>query len=201
MTLHPEPGRPEDACDIVPLIIETDPALFHYISAGDLDAFRELVALEWNRPAGVYAHSLSQVIRSRGQVIGMTVGYPVRERPLSAIRFGLGQPPSPLIDRVNHAFQLAGYLFPAVPDTAWYLQNICISQAARGQGLGRVLMEDAFERARANGCTSCHLDVNSSNPAFAFYRRIGMTLLVETGVPPLEGQLPRHYRMVKPLDR
>jgi ribosomal protein S18 acetylase RimI-like enzyme len=54
-----------------------------------------------------------------------------------------------------------------------WLEDLYIAETARGQGLGRRMVEAAFERARARGCGRIELDVDASNaPARALYEQL-----------------------------
>ena len=62
----------------------------------------------------------------------------------------------------------------------WYdtedclLEDLYVSDEARGTGLGRALVEAALARARERGCARVELDVNEQNePALALYRSLG----------------------------
>lgn len=58
-------------------------------------------------------------------------------------------------------------------EDAW-LEDLFVDESARGQGLGRVLVEAAVERARARGCDRIQLDVNQANEsAVALYESCG----------------------------
>ena len=60
-------------------------------------------------------------------------------------------------------------------DDCW-LEDLYVDESARGTGLGRVLVNAAFERARARGSRRIELDVNESNTeAIAFYESLGFT--------------------------
>ena len=60
-------------------------------------------------------------------------------------------------------------------DDCW-LEDLFVREEARRSGLGRTLVEAAFERARARGCKRMDLDVNEDNEnALAFYERLGFT--------------------------
>ena len=55
-----------------------------------------------------------------------------------------------------------------------WLEDIFVEEAARGTGLGRALVEAAFERARERGCARMELDVNEANPgAVRLYESLG----------------------------
>ena len=64
----------------------------------------------------------------------------------------------------------------------WYgapdclLEDLFVSEAARGSGLGSALLEGAIESARGHGCRRVELDVNERNePAHALYERHGFS--------------------------
>lgn len=60
-------------------------------------------------------------------------------------------------------------------DDCW-LEDLYVDESARGTGLGRALVNAAFERARARGCRRIELDVNEQNTAaLAFYEQLGFT--------------------------
>jgi ribosomal protein S18 acetylase RimI-like enzyme len=59
-----------------------------------------------------------------------------------------------------------------------WLEDLYVSEDARGAGLGRALTEAVIARARERGCRRVELDVNTENPAaLALYRSLGF----ETG--------------------
>lgn len=58
-----------------------------------------------------------------------------------------------------------------------WLEDLFVREAARGRGVGRALVEAAFERARERGCGRIELDVNEDNAAaLALYRACGFRL-------------------------
>ena len=60
-------------------------------------------------------------------------------------------------------------------DDCW-LEDLFVSDSARGGGHGRALVEAAFESARARGCRRIELDVNEQNSeALRFYESLGFT--------------------------
>jgi ribosomal protein S18 acetylase RimI-like enzyme len=57
-----------------------------------------------------------------------------------------------------------------------WLEDLYVTGEARGKGLGRALVNAAFERARARGCRRIELDVNEVNTnAIAFYESLGFS--------------------------
>ena len=61
------------------------------------------------------------------------------------------------------------------PVTTLYLDDLCVSADARGQGVGTALFEYVKEFAKENGCHNVTLHVWECNPsARAFYDKLGL---------------------------
>ena len=59
--------------------------------------------------------------------------------------------------------------------TTLYIDDICVDEAARGQGAGRALYEHILAFAREQGAYNVTLNVWSCNPgAMAFYEKLGL---------------------------
>lgn len=59
--------------------------------------------------------------------------------------------------------------------TTLYIDDICVDEAARGQGVGRALYEHILAYARERGAYNVTLNVWSCNPgAMAFYEKLGL---------------------------
>ncbi len=58
-----------------------------------------------------------------------------------------------------------------------WLEDLFVSESARGAGLGRALVEASFERARERGCGRIELDTNEGNDAaLALYDATGFSV-------------------------
>jgi ribosomal protein S18 acetylase RimI-like enzyme len=56
------------------------------------------------------------------------------------------------------------------------LEDLYVDEHARGNGVGRALVEAAFEHARLRGSGRIELDVNQGNePALALYESLGFS--------------------------
>lgn len=62
------------------------------------------------------------------------------------------------------------------------IENVITAARARGQGIGRALMEHALARADAAGCYKIMLQTNNDRGAAGFYRKLGFTSDVKTGM-------------------
>ena len=57
-----------------------------------------------------------------------------------------------------------------------YIDDICVDEAARGQGAGRAIYGHILDFARQKGCYNVTLNVWSCNPgAMEFYKKLGLT--------------------------
>ena len=57
-----------------------------------------------------------------------------------------------------------------------WLEDLFVSDPARGRGLGRALAQAEIARARERGCRRIELDVNEANPAaIALYEGLGFS--------------------------
>jgi len=62
--------------------------------------------------------------------------------------------------------------------------KMTVSEAARGSGLGRALMQACIDRAKAIGAPRLYLETNSAlAPALALYRAMGFTDLPRQDTP------------------
>jgi ribosomal protein S18 acetylase RimI-like enzyme len=190
------PAHPDDAADAARLIAETGVDLFRFYTHGDLNLWVEVAECEWRAERGIYSYTMSHVIRRTGHVVGLLVAYSSHRHDLidwslvNARRL-LGDDRLSPIDLGS----LASFLFPTIPKDAFYVQNVATHGSVRQGGLGRRLMERAFELGLAEGCRTCHLDVDSSAPAARFYEHLGMRVAVRTEVPGIPS-VHAHYRMV-----
>ena len=62
-----------------------------------------------------------------------------------------------------------------VEHTTLYIDDICVDETARGQGVGRALFERIRDYARKQGAYNVTLNVWTCNPgAMAFYEKLGL---------------------------
>lgn len=82
--------------------------------------------------------------------------------------------------------RLVGHMFAAITHVKQrshikgrcmlYVEDLCVDEACRGQGVGRRLMQEADRLAREHECTLMELNVYSCNEsAVAFYTSLGYT--------------------------
>jgi ribosomal protein S18 acetylase RimI-like enzyme len=131
-------------------------------SAGDAPAVARLLhdfQLEFNEPSPgveVLTERYERML-GRGEMIVLLAGTSVREEPIgfAQLRFR----PWVYSDGL-HA----------------YLEELYVAPESRGDGVGRVLLEEAIETARAEGATHMELGTSESDTAArALYESLGFT--------------------------
>jgi ribosomal protein S18 acetylase RimI-like enzyme len=193
------PGSPEYAPAAARLIAQTAPGLFRLLAASEEPMLLEAFEHEWAKDCGIFSSTMGQVVHDGDELLAVLVSYP--ESQHATMDFTFTAPPERVppefLRRLNERNRSLSYLFPALPTGSYYVQNLAVALVARGQGLGRALLEWAFAEALRQRCASLHLDVEQEAEAVRFYERLGMRVFVETTVRGPE--VPRYYRMVKDL--
>ena len=77
------------------------------------------------------------------------------------------------------------------------VEDVFVTEAARGSGLGRAMLEFARERAIERGCRRMELDTNEANaPAIALYEDLGF----KSESDAFDGARDLYYRLHLPVD-
>lgn len=81
---------------------------------------------------------------------------------------------------------VVGYVLVKIRDYAWpgvvkrkvmLIDEICVQESCRNQGIGKAMMADIHALARAFGCTDLQLGVYPQNDeAVGFYQKCGFTI-------------------------
>jgi ribosomal protein S18 acetylase RimI-like enzyme len=188
---------------IADLAVSTGPELWSWAFRGDHEARTSCFAAWWDSDDSMFSHRLGRVITADGEPVGLELGYNRVQRTaagLATVRIAsqLLQPAAR--DHLLSAFGWFAYLCPPIPERAYYVQWLATDGRVRGTGLGKQLLAEAFERARAKGLAQVQLDVRATSPAVGFYLHLGMHILSESRVPFLEERgIHAHYRMAKDL--
>ena len=98
----------------------------------------------------------------------------------------LGDPARPVLAAADGEDRMIGYAFCEIraqggalrPGRELYLDDLCVEETCRGQGVGSALFEGVTALARERGCGRITLNVWAGNAAAeAFYRSRGMTVM------------------------
>ena len=60
---------------------------------------------------------------------------------------------------------VVGYIATYIVRDEAFVENVCVTESARRQGIGRALVERAIENCKANGASFLSLEVRRSNTA------------------------------------
>ena len=198
-----EPATREQADATAPLMFDTDPHLFGHFFSGDQELAIRYFTAQWRQERSLFSYRYCTVAAARGALLGIELGYDATtqadvERDTGRYAAQILTPEQ--MAHLREAVSYVRFLVPPVPNHAYYVMHLASARDARGRGVGAELLGAAFDRARRNGYRVCHLDVASDNPAVPFYERMGMQLLSESRVLPLQKHgIASHYRMVKEL--
>ncbi|MDP1601203.1 GNAT family N-acetyltransferase [Phenylobacterium sp.] len=104
----------------------------------------------------------------------------------------LDDPKGKILDRGGHIFMaerdgevIGCVALIAMADGGYEVAKMTVTEAARGTGLGRLLMQACIDKARADGAPRLYLETNSSlAPALGLYRAMGFVDLDPAMRPP-----------------
>ena len=104
----------------------------------------------------------------------------------------LDDPKGKILDRGGHIFMaerdgevIGCVALIAMADGGYEVAKMTVTEAARGTGLGRLLMQACIDKARADGAPRLYLETNSSlAPALGLYRAMGFVDLDRAMRPP-----------------
>ena len=199
-----QPATPAQAVAAAPLLFDTDPHLFAAFFGNDRDLALRFFTAQWQQVQTLFSHRYCTAALVRSDLVGIELGYDRMTQ--EAAGRGTAQHVAEVLtpDELSHFMKVVRYtpyLMPPTPEDTYYILHLAAAPAVRGMGVGALLLENACERAKGNGYSFCQLDVASDNPAVRFYLRMGMQILSESRVVPLQEQygVQSHYRMVKAL--
>ncbi|MDI3317776.1 MAG: GNAT family N-acetyltransferase [Bacillota bacterium] len=199
MTVRLRPATPEDADGFAPLLLlsaeEFLPAVFGPSTA-------PLLTRLFREAGNLFSFRHVRFAEAGGRLLGLTLAYSADEERRERLRtgwllmLGLG---GGFLARLGPLLSAQG-LVAAVRPGEHYLSNIAVSPAARGQGVGSLLLAALEQEARAAGSRALVLDVETANHgAIRLYRRHGFVVERTTAPRRLGPQSFRFHRMRKEL--
>jgi len=110
---------------------------------------------------------------------------PATKYTADQLRAILADEKTPVFACVDEDDRLLGYAFCVLQRheddniltdiSTLYIDDLCVDEAARGQGVGRTLYDHVVNHARAVGCYNLTLNVWACNPAaLRFYEKCGL---------------------------
>lgn len=199
------PALPEQGERAAELIYSTARPIFDFMYGADADFRTRLLALQWRAEEGLISHRHAMGAYSAdGALVGLELGFDHGAEAAAFAGTRAAVRENTTADEYQRIGLAAGqltYLTAFTPDGNYCVHNLAVTETADIPGLGRRLLEGAFERAAAAGYHTVCLDVIEGNPAYGFYRHLGMHLGCETRIPELMERhgMPAIYRMVREL--
>jgi len=189
---------------IADLVFETDPSVFGCLVRNDREVFSRWITPLWQLTECSYSYDCATIALENGELLGFEQGFAGSQHAFLENRSGkaaAGAFSRDLLEHMAVCSQHLNYVIPYVPKSAYYVHLLSICEESRGQGIGKQLLENAFQRAAESGFKTVQLDVYEGNPAVGFYEKMGMEKRLETRLPAMQAfcEIPPHFRMVKAL--
>ena len=137
-----EPAEEETAAR---LIHDTGSYVFDCLYNRDFDAYLRITSALWLREGGAFSHVHARAALHDGRLAGIALGFPqtLYEQEFGTGMMAMAEMGTP--ELLAHLPTVAGHipwLFPEVPDDAWYLLFLSAHPDARGRGIGEKLLLD-----------------------------------------------------------
>jgi ribosomal protein S18 acetylase RimI-like enzyme len=199
------PAGPDHGAIAAKLIYSTHPTLFDDLYQGDRALMEEVSAKIWEAKETIDSHTIAHGAYVDGQLVGLEVGGNndlIRGRGEAEDAFVAQLIPTEINKEHKDRWRQSWlYAFPKFPDDTYYVGTLAVLPEWHGKGIGRLLLQNAFDRAKAMGCRDAQLDLYANNAAFHFYQAMGMEKLSENTVTTLlDTDTPTHYRMIIRFD-
>jgi len=198
------PGKPEHAPAIPQLIYQTAETNFDFLYAGRHDVFTHVIEECWRADKSGFSHKLATVALVDEEVVGLLIGadQPTYKREAENTRdVIIPLLDEPLLKHMGVEGKAFFYLSPAIPESAYFMDILSVSESAQGLGIGKKLVAHAIEDAKRLNCSGIQLNTNADGDAVGFYHSLGFNTLVEARMPDLEerANIGMKLRMVFPL--
>lgn len=198
-------GAATDHQDAKRLIYESSHELMNFMF-GDRDTAEKVIErlFRWSR--GHFSHRFSTVAVRGQQIVGIQLGYDKEhlagQELLGSISLFINAPASRWWHLLTTVAPVLDKYIPKPSPGTYYINNIAVMNANRGEGIGKELLVHTIASAKAAGYRGLELDVTLVNePAIGFYKRHGFSSQSESGSDNLHKQygLPPLVRMLLPL--
>jgi len=197
------PADPDQVAFVPDLVFETNPALWSYVFFGQRSAFNQYIIELWPRKGNHLSHDIATAAIADHELIGIERGYSGAKK--NSIEVKTAEALKIIYDdnmlrKLNNNLKKMIYITPYIPKSAYYLQSLSVASAGQNLGIGKLLLENVFNKARKKGLKSVHLDIYAENSAIGFYENMGMKLCVNTQITELVAHgIKTQCRMVKQL--
>jgi ribosomal protein S18 acetylase RimI-like enzyme len=203
IAIRPANNQAADASAFADLADMASQGLFSYVLGRRV---RHVLEGTFKQAANDNSYQNTYFVTVHSQIAGMVSGYSQAQTTINGSRTNWlfarytawgapgvlwrGFPLLPMLGFINN-----------LPEGHYYVQFVAIYPNFRGQGLSKILLEQADEVARQRSCTTLALDVEIHNTlALNAYIKHGMAQAGASPVVKFRGQEAGLYRMEKPLN-
>ncbi len=197
------PAGPDNEDRAAQLLYTTAMPVFEFLYGPDRGFMFNMLAWQWQMEESLFSHRHALGAYDReGNLIGLELGFDNKaEEAAFAGTYAVVRDRATAEQQayVAKTAPQVTYLTPYTPNGNYCVHNLAVDPNAGIKGLGRRLLQGAFDNAAGSGYKAVCLDVLDSNPAVGFYLHMGMELACEVRLPRLieEHGMPSIYRMVK----
>jgi ribosomal protein S18 acetylase RimI-like enzyme len=170
-------GCAADTDNLVRYLLMAGEGIFEHLFDGAYPGLtaRDALALGVGDEASPYHFENAYLVETERGVVGCLVAFPADELGLPEIVYSVL--PKDRIDPARPLFE------EGVPDS-FYINTLAVDEAARGKGVGSLLLDFASELARSSGCDSLTLHAWGDNEAaLSLYRAYGFSELKKIHLP------------------
>lgn len=194
-------GRSNDAGATAKLVYESSHELFNFMF-GDFSTSEKVLQRLLSYSGGHFGADYATVMESDGKLVGIFIGYSKAQLSSQELKGTLNMLRAAPFTKWLHlatvvSKALDGYV-PPPSDDAFYINNIAIDSAQRGNGLGKRLLAEAVNFAKNSGQAAIELDVTEPNVrAQEFYKSCDFLSISQSGTSEMESRygLPKLNRM------
>lgn len=203
MEITIRPARPDDAAAVAPLVLSAGPAAFNFVFSHRtrMNALG-FIAHAFASDRGEFSWRYHRVAELDGEIVGTAVGYTgtmARQSLWPAVGhifrcygiFGGARV-------IRRGLQIEKIIVPPSRADMFYIGNVAVTPAFRGDGIGQQIMAYMHEEGRRVGASVCALDVSAENPrAEVLYTRLGYRVVKEnpSTLANAAGRVADHRRM------
>lgn len=195
-------SRKNDADIASNLIYDSGHELFDFMF-DDQDTSVTIIKKLFKKERGYFSYAFSTVLLSEGDVVGVQLGYDLeqleKQKLIGGMHLFLCSPISKWWHIIKDVSSVLDEYVPDPSEGSYYINNIAVSSASRGGGLGTTLLKDTLARAQDRGYQSVELDVTEVNEgAIRFYEKYGFVAVSRSGDEQLYKKhgLPPLVRMI-----
>lgn len=179
---------PLDAEVVLPFIYSSGPHQFEYLFTQPSTTAQQFLSWAFVSGAGLFGYRIYTVALAGTRPVAIGAGYGrqdgkafERQMLWQFVRFYGVRRAWRVIKRAIELDALTPFPEPGM----YYIAQVGVEEAIRGQGIGTAWIQNQIELAQARGYQRCALDVASTNPrAQALYERIGFKVTCERVAPP-----------------